>query len=106
MRSRFSPMSADVETNMRITFSLPPRGASPYLFRCALIESIRDAIAAAQIAGDLDEALAMEAFRALPMPSMPSGVANNRLKDFLAIHTDRFISRAKLNAFLMDESQP
>jgi hypothetical protein len=50
-----------------LTFQIPPAGDSPFKFRRAFLTAIRDAIAKAQIAGDIDAPLAVECFRALPM---------------------------------------
>jgi hypothetical protein len=58
-------VSTDLE--VQITFAVPPAGDQPSEFRRALIESIRNAIAAAAMAGTLDMARADEAFRALPL---------------------------------------
>jgi hypothetical protein len=49
----------------RIPFNMPAAGEKPSEFRRALISAIRDAIAAAHFAGDVDSARAEESFRAL-----------------------------------------
>jgi hypothetical protein len=54
-----------------ITFQIPPPADSPYLFRRAFLASIRQAIGAAQVAGELDTATAVECFKALP-PADPN----------------------------------
>lgn len=54
-----------MSTAPRISFTMPEPGDKPSEFRRALIGAIRDAIAAAQISGDVDSARAEESFRVL-----------------------------------------
>jgi hypothetical protein len=56
-------MSGDDPVEIR--FIVPPAGEQPSEFRRAIIQSIRDAIAAAAMSGALDMARADEGFRAL-----------------------------------------
>jgi hypothetical protein len=53
---------------MEITFTIPPPADSPFLFRRAFLEAIRSAISEAQILGEIDAAMALECFKALPVP--------------------------------------
>jgi hypothetical protein len=57
--------------NPAITFTIPPPADSPFLFRRALLDAIRSAISAAQIAGGIDTSLAIDCLKALPMPDAP-----------------------------------
>jgi hypothetical protein len=50
-----------------ITFTIPPPAESPFTFRRALLDAIRSAISAAQVAGEIDAQAAVECCRALPM---------------------------------------
>jgi hypothetical protein len=56
-----------MDPEVQITFAMPPAGDKPSEYRHELVARIRDAIAAKAMAGELDMALADEAFRALPL---------------------------------------
>ena len=49
-----------------LTIEIPPAGESPHLFRLAFLCAIRDAIATAQLAGEIDAPVGEGCFRALP----------------------------------------
>jgi hypothetical protein len=55
----------------KITFELPAAGDSPFIFRRRFLGAIRDAIAHAQINGEVDAEIAVECFKSLPMPDVP-----------------------------------
>jgi hypothetical protein len=51
-----------------IQFTLPRAESSPFLFRKALLESIRRAISQAHVDGDLDVQTTVACLKALPVP--------------------------------------
>jgi hypothetical protein len=57
-----------------ITITIPPAAESPFLFRRAFLAAIRSAISQAQIAGELEAAVVVECFKALP-PATPDKVS-------------------------------
>jgi hypothetical protein len=56
-------------SRITVEIIIPPRGADPFQFRREFLRRIRAAVGQAQIDGELDAAIAVECFKALPPAS-------------------------------------